>query len=108
MINQTDLLEFETILPGDWQRQDNFDIYSFTSEKMEMKDERLFKELRVRHEKAGPPELFRYALSIEGDYCGVVIDGKEYIIYSVDRTEDGRRRMIWQDKEGRPIEFVRA
>ncbi len=66
MINTTDFQEFEISLPGDWLRKDNGDTYSFTVDKMEIRDERLFRQLYIRHagdRPGGQQESIRYALN---------------------------------------------
>ena len=66
MINTTDLQELEISLPGDWLRKDNGDTYSFTTDHMELHDERMFRDLHIRR-KDGQPMTLRYALTIEED-----------------------------------------
>jgi len=108
MINQTDFSEFEVSLPGDWLRKDNGDIYSFTVNKMRIIDERLFRELLIRHSSGGQPESLQYALAIEDDYCSLVIDDQEYIVRRIVKKEDGSAFMEWEDKAGGRIEFARV
>jgi hypothetical protein len=108
MINQTDLSEFEVSLPGDWLRKDNGDTYSFTVNKMQLREERLFRELDIRHASGGAAEARQYALAIEGDYFSLVIDDKEYIVRQIVKKEDGSAYMQWEDAAGATIEFTRA
>jgi hypothetical protein len=106
MINTTDFQELETSLPGDWVR-DNGDIYSFTTDKMELRDERLFRELYVRH--AGDrPQSLRYALTIADDYCGILLNEDEFIVLQLIKHSDGSAMMEWQDNAGGLIRFDRA
>ncbi len=100
MINQTDLDECETSLPGEWRRDDNGDIYNFTVERMEMRDERLFRQLNIRHASGRKPETVQYALMIKGDYCGLLIDGQEFIIRELTKKEDGSAYMELEDRAG--------
>jgi len=106
MINQTDFSEFEVTLPGDWLRKDNGDTYSFTVNKMQIRDERLFRELLIRHSAGGQPESRQYALAIEDDYCSLVIDDQEFIIRQIVKKEDGSAYMEWEDRVGALIEFT--
>jgi hypothetical protein len=108
MINQTDLSEFEVSLPGDWLRRDNGDTYSFTVNKMQFRDGRLFRELDIRHASGDAPDARQYALAIEGDYCSLVIDDQEYIIRQIIKKEDGSASMQWEDAAGARIEFTRV
>lgn len=108
MINQTDFSEFEVSLPGDWLRKDNGDTYSFTVNKMRIRDERLFRELLIRHSSGGQPESRQYALAIEDDYCSLVIDDQEYIVRRIIKKEDGSAFMEWEDRAGTRIEFTRV
>jgi hypothetical protein len=108
MINQTDFSEFEVSLPGDWLRKDNGDTYSFTVNKMRIRDERLFRELLIRHSSGGQPESRQYALAIEDDYCSLVIDDQEYIVRRIIKKEDGSAFMEWEDRTGTRIEFARV
>jgi hypothetical protein len=108
MINQTDFSEFEVSLPGDWLRKDNGDTYSFTVNKMQIRDERLFRELLIRHSSGGQPESRQYALAIEDDYCSLVIDDQEYIVRRIVKKEDGSAFMEWEDSRGRRIELNRT
>ena len=108
MINQTDFSEFEVSLPGDWLRKDNGDTWSFTVNKMQIRDERLFRELLIRHSSGGQPESRQYALAIEDDYCSLVIDDQEYIVRRIVKKEDGSAFMEWEDRMGARIEFTRV
>jgi hypothetical protein len=104
MINTTDFQELETTLPGDWLRKDNGDVYSFTTDKMELRDERLFRELKIRH-KDGSLLSAQYALTIEDDYCGILLDTDEFIVLRLDKHLDGSIQMEWQDRENGITEF---
>jgi hypothetical protein len=108
MINQTDFSEFETSLPGDWKRDDNGDIYSFTVNNMHIQDERLFRELDIRPAAGGQSQSRQYALAIEEDYCSLVIDDKEFIIREISKKEDGSAYMEWEDVAGGRIGFTRV
>jgi hypothetical protein len=105
MFNQTDFNEFEVSLPGDWLRKDNGDTWSFTTDKMEIRDERLFRQLDIRHVAGGQPESFQYALTIENDYFGLLIGDQEYIVRQITKREDGSAYMEWEDSKGKRIEF---
>lgn len=105
MINTTDLSECEVSLPGDWTRMDNGDIYSFTVDQMEIRDERMFRQLKIRHSSPAREELLKYALTIKDDYCGVLIGKEEYIITELVKKEDGSSYMEWEDERGKTIEF---
>jgi len=116
MINTTDFQELETTLPGDWVRTDNGDVYSFTTDKMELRDERLFRELKIRHKddssskaastsKGESPLSVQYALTIEDDYCGILLDTEEFIVIRLDKHSDGSAQMEWRDKVNSLIEF---
>jgi hypothetical protein len=108
MINTTDLQECEVLLPGDWIRKDNGDIYSFTTERMEFRDERLFRQLYIRHAKKGKqPEAVSYALTIKDDYCGLLLGNEEFIIRQITKRPDGSASMEWQDPSGLAIFFER-
>jgi hypothetical protein len=121
MINTTVLDECEVTIPGQWARKDSGDVYNFSTDKMELRDERLFKELYIRpaspptgHTTTHPTGQMRqlsYALSIEGDYCGIVLseDGAEdeFIIRSITKNEDGSASMEWEDRVGARIRFTR-
>ena len=102
MINRTDFRELEVSLPGDWLRKDNGDTYSFTAERMEIRDDRLFREVHVRH-RDGRPEEGRYALTLEEDYCGILLDGDEFKIRRLAKFSDGSAFMEWEDRAGRRI-----
>lgn len=99
MVNTTDFQEVEVSLPGDWIRKDNGDTYSFTAERMEIRDDRLFRGLRVRH-RDGQPEDGRYALTLEGEYCGILLDGHEFKIRRLAKFHDGSAFMEWEDRTG--------
>jgi hypothetical protein len=106
MINSTDLQEVEISLPGKWTRKDSGDVYTFTNDKMELVDERLFKQLDVVHD--GKTTAYRYALAIEDDYCSVVVDDQEFVILSLTKHEDGSASMQWSSQAGLVIEFDRV
>ena len=111
MINTTDLNEVEVLLPGDWRREDNGDIYSFTTDKMEMKDRRLFKQLVIRHtvpttvEPPGinPVETLQWALMIKDDYCGIVAGNREFVITEIGHQKDEAVHMVWEADGGRTV-----
>jgi len=105
MINITDLSECEVSLPGDWKRTDNGDIYSFTVDKMEIRDERLFKQLTIRHSSPPGEESLKYALTIKDDYCGVLVGEDEFVIKEIIKKENGSASMEWEDKMGGIIGF---
>jgi hypothetical protein len=102
MINTTDLQELEVALPGDWLRKDNGDTYSFTADGMVIDDYRLFRELHVRHPD-GSPEDGRYALTLEEDYCGILLNEDEFIIRRLAKFSDGSAFMEWEDRAGGQI-----
>jgi hypothetical protein len=101
-------------IPGQWVRTDSGETYTFSTNKMELRDERLFKELYIR--PASPPNgqtrQMSYALSIEGPYCAIVLSGEgrqdEFIIRSLTKNEDGSASMEWEDKVGARIGFTHA
>lgn len=106
MINTTDLQELEISLPGDWLRKDNGDTYSFTVDRMQFNDDRLYRGLHVLH-PSGPPEEARYALTVEEDYCGILLNDKEYIVKRLAKFRDGSAFMEWGDRSGGSIFFER-
>jgi hypothetical protein len=106
MINTTDFQEFEVSLPGDWLRKDNGDTYTFSTDNMKLSEERLFRELYVRHAD-GKPETLRYALTIEADYCGILLNEDEFIIRRLAKYNDGTAFMEWEDGAGGRIFFER-
>jgi trehalose/maltose hydrolase-like predicted phosphorylase len=108
MINTTDLQEVEISLPGDWTRQDNKDVYSFTTDKMELKDEMLFRQLNIRRASGDTITTVQYALLIKDDYVGIQLDEKEYIIRQLNKNEDGSASMEWEDSAGISILFTHA
>ena len=108
MINTTDLNECEVSLPGDWKRTDNGDLYSFTVDHMEIRDERLFKQLNIRHSSPPGEESLRYALTIKDDYCGVMVGEEEFIIKEIIKKENGNDSMEWEDEKGNSIPFKRV
>ena len=107
MINQTDFNEFEVTLPGDWLRKDNGDTWSFTANKMEIRDERLYRQLNISHASGGQPETLQYALTIEDDFFGLLIGQQEYIVRQITKKEDGSAAMEWTDSAGKKIQFLR-
>jgi len=107
MINTTDLQELEVTLPGDWLRKDNGDTYSFTTDRMEIDDDRLFRELRVRH-REGKPEEGRYALTVEDEFCGILLNEDEFIVRRLAKFSDGSAFMEWEDRTGGRILFERV
>ena len=108
MNNTTDLLEVEVLLIGDWTQTGSGDLYSFTPDRMELSDERLFKELYISHPPDKERRAYRYALTIEGDYCGILVDDREFVIISITKNADGSASMQWADKAGLSLEFERA
>ena len=104
MINTTDFQEFEISLPGDWLRKDNGDMYSFTVDKMEVRDERLFRQLYIRRPGAQPQSL-QYALTIEDDYFGIMLNEEEFVVRQLVKHSDGSAMMEWEDKAGLSIVF---
>jgi hypothetical protein len=106
MINTTDLQEVEVSLPGDWVREDTGDRYSFTVDRMRVDDDRLFRALHVRHAD-GRSEEVRYALTIEDDYCGVLLNEEEFIIRRLAKFGDGSAFMEWEDRAGGRVVFER-
>lgn len=105
MINTTDLSECEVSLPGEWERTDNGDIYAFTVDKMEIRDERLFKQLMIRHSNPPREESLKYALTIKDNFCGVLVGKDEFIIRELTKKEDGGAYMEWEDAIGKTIRF---
>lgn len=99
MINTTDFNELEVSLPGDWLRKDNGDTYSFTVDRMKIDDERLYRELHIRH-RDGRPEEARYALTVDGDYCGIMLNDEEFAILRLAKFGDGSAIMEWEDRAG--------
>lgn len=108
MINTTDLSEFEVLLPGDWVRKDSGAVYSFTNDKMELRDERLFRQLYITPKGSSARTSVPYALSIEKAYCGIIAGGEQFIITSITRNPDGSMEMEWRDKVNTLIGFRRA
>jgi hypothetical protein len=106
MINTTDFRELEVSLPGDWLRKDNGDTYSFTADRMQIDDDRLFRGLQVRHQD-GHPEDGRYALTVEAQYCGILLNEDEFIIRRLAKFSDGSAFMEWEDQSGARILFER-
>jgi hypothetical protein len=106
MINSTDLQEVEVSLPGQWTRKDSGDLYTFTNDKMQLIDERLFKQLNVLHD--GQTKSYLYALAIEDDYCSIVVDDEQFVILSLTKSEDGSASMQWSSQVGLVIEFNRV
>jgi hypothetical protein len=108
MINTTDLSEFEVLLPGSWIRTDTGEIYSFTTDRMELRDERLFKELYITDPKDGQKRRsLPYALTIEDDYCGILAGDQEFVINSITKHPDGSMDMEWKDRVNTLISFHR-
>ena len=127
MINTTDLSEFEVLLPGDWIRTDSGAVYSFTTDRMELRDERLFREMyilpagasagsarsstgsaRSAGSSAGSRTALPYALSIEDDYCAILAGDEKFVITSITRNPDGSMDMEWRDRVNAVIRFHRA
>lgn len=108
MINTTDLSECEVSLPGDWKRTDNGDIYSFTVDHMEIRDERLFRQLTIRHSSPPGEKSLEYALTIKDDYCGVLVGEEEFIIKEIIKEENGKASMKWEDQRGNTVSFMRV
>lgn len=107
MNNTSDLLEIEILLIGDWIQKDSGDQYTFTADRMELNDERLFKELYISHPPGKERRAYRYALTIDGDYCGIMVDEQEFTIISISKNADGSAAMEWADKVGTRITFDR-
>ena|ERR1700722_224775 len=107
MIKTTDLQELEVSLPGDWVRKDNGDRYCFTADGMKIRDDRLYRELRVRRGD-GQTEEARYALTIEEDYFGILLNDEEFIIRRLAKFSDGTAFMEWENRAGGRIVFERA
>lgn len=109
MINTTDLSEFEVLLPGDWVRKDSGAVYSFTTDKMELRDERLFRQLYIASGEAGKPRTsVPYALTIDKSYCGIIAGQETFVITRISRNPDGSMDMEWRDKANALIEFHRV
>jgi len=106
MVNTTDFQELEISLPGDWLRKDNGDTYSFTVDRMQIDDDRLFKGLHVKH-RDGRPEDGRYALTVEEEYCGILLNDDEFKIRRLAKFSDGSAFMEWEDRAGGLILFER-
>jgi len=106
MINTTDFQELEISLPGDWLRKDNGDTYSFTADRMQIDNDRLFGELHVKH-RDGRPEDGRYALTVEEEYCGILLNDDEFKIRRLAKFSDGSAFMEWEDRAGGLILFER-
>jgi hypothetical protein len=107
MINTTDLSEIEVLLPGTWTRGDSDEVYTFTNDQMELRDERLYKELYITGPREKERRSVSYALTIEDDYCGILAGGKEFIITSITRHTDGSMDMEWKDRVNTLISFHR-
>jgi hypothetical protein len=107
MIDTTDLQELEVSLPGDWLRKDNGDTYSFTAERTKIEDDRLYRELHVRHPD-GQTEDGRYALTVEDDFFGILLNQEEFKIRRLAKFNDGSAFMEWEDRAGGRILFERA
>jgi hypothetical protein len=107
MVNTTDLHELEVSLPGDWLRKDNGDTYSFTVDRMQIDDDRLFRGLHVRHPD-GRPEEGRYALTVEEEYCGILLNNDEFKIRRLAKFSDGSAFMEWEDRAGGRILLERV
>jgi hypothetical protein len=108
MINTTDLSEFEVLLPGDWVRRDSGAIYSFTTDNMSLRDERLFRQLYIAQPGAGGGRTsVPYALTIENSYCGIIAGDEKFIITRIAKHPDGSMDMEWRDKANALIGFHR-
>src|ERR1700761_5172865 len=107
MINTTDLAEFEVLLPGSWVRTDSGEIYVFSTDKMEIQDERLFKELYISEPDGTNPHKLPYAVTIEDDYFGILAGDQEFIITSITKHPDGSMDMEWKDRVNTLISFHR-
>lgn len=107
MINTTDLSEFEVLLPGSWVRSGSGEIYSFTTDQMKLRDERLFKELDITGPDGGGHRSLPYALTIESDYCGILAGDQEFVITSITKHPDGSMDMEWKDRVNTLISFHR-
>jgi hypothetical protein len=107
MINTTDLSEFEVLLPGNWVRKDSGDLYSFSTDKMGLRDERLFKQLYITSSRDKQRRSLPYALTIENEYCGILAGDEEFIVDSLTKHPDGSMDMEWKDKVNTLIFFHR-
>lgn len=108
MINTTDLSEFEVLLPGDWVRGDSGAIYSFSTDKMELRDERLYRQLYIAQSGAGGGRVsMPYALTIENSFCGIIAGDEKFIITRIAKHPDGSMDMVWRDKSNALIDFHR-
>jgi hypothetical protein len=108
MINTLDLQECEILLPGEWIREGSGDSYSFTTERMELRDERLFKQLVIREKDNPGGRTVPYALSIREEYCGVVVGQQEFTILRISSATDGSATMEWEDSAGNTLRFART
>lgn len=107
MINTTDLSEFEVLLPGNWKRRDTGEIYSFSTDSMELRDERLYKQLYITDPNGSKRRSLSYALTIEDDYCGILAGDQKFIITSITKHPDGSADMEWKNKVNTLIPFHR-
>src|ERR1700761_1359370 len=108
MINTTDLSELEILLPGSWTRTDSGKVYSFSADQMEIRDERLFRELYITEPDGTHPQKLSYAVTIEDDYFGILAGDQEFIITSITKHPDGSMDMEWKDRVNTLISFHRA
>ena len=108
MINTTDLSEFEVLLPGSWVRSGSGETYSFTADQMQLRDERLFKQLDITDPGGGSRRSLPYALTIENDFCGILAGDQEFIITSITKHPDGSMDMEWKDRVNTLISFHRS
>ncbi|HEV2353069.1 MAG TPA: hypothetical protein VGR89_02405, partial [Puia sp.] len=69
-------------------------------------DDRLFRRLRIRYPD-GRPEEERYALAIEDEYFGIIVNNDEYRICRLSKFSNGSAFMEWEDGSGRRIVFER-
>src|SRR5258708_8791720 len=107
MKNNIDLQEWEVLPPGDWIEKGSGSVYSFTPDKMQLRDERLFRELYIREKGKSRPRPVPYALTIKDDYCGILVGKEEFLILRISSATDGSATMEWQDPLGRILEFER-
>lgn len=106
MINLTDLQECEVLLVGSWMEVDTGDLYTFTTEKMQLKDDVLYKQLLVTGKNHQHYEN-TYALAIVDNYCAVLMNGETFVITEISRTK-GSGGMKWENSEGLSISFEPA
>jgi len=102
MINTIDLSECEVLLPGEWTQVGSGEQWTFTADKMQLRDVRLFRTVYI-HQQPVP-----YALSIRDEYIGIFVGAKEYTILSITANTDGSATMEWEDDPGHTLRFERS